>query len=242
MSSLLLIIAVFSFINYGIPWLYARGNKYFLRKFSGRNGEVYITFDDGPGSRLTPQLLELLAKHHAKATFFLLGKNIPGKEAFVEKIISHGHAIASHGYDHLHAWKKMPWQIISDIKKGNLVIDRVTDNDNRIFPFRPPHGKFNLMSLFYLWAKGIPICLWTIDSGDTWPDEKKSVLLAANRVLQDRGGVILFHDFDRATDDNDRYVLEAVQHVLVEGKKTEMVFSTFSGASPRFSLRSFLNS
>lgn len=62
-----------------------------------------MTFDDGPGSSLTPSILSILAESKAKATFFPLGRNIAGREAIVGQIAQQGHDICSHGYDHLHA-------------------------------------------------------------------------------------------------------------------------------------------
>ncbi|MBN1681523.1 MAG: polysaccharide deacetylase family protein [Anaerolineae bacterium] len=57
---------------------------------------VYLTFDDGPSSTVTPQLLDILALYDVKATFFLHGHRIEGNEKIVQRIIREGHAIGNH--------------------------------------------------------------------------------------------------------------------------------------------------
>jgi peptidoglycan/xylan/chitin deacetylase (PgdA/CDA1 family) len=85
-----------------------------------------LTFDDGPGSRLTPAVLDILSDYDAKATFFLLGGNIVGRESIVKRIYDEGHEICSHGYDHINHWKALPGRTLADIEKGWQAINRWT--------------------------------------------------------------------------------------------------------------------
>lgn len=62
---------------------------------------VALTFDDGPNGKYTPALLEGLKERGVHATFFLMGKNIEGKEELVRQIQSDGHLIGNHTYDHV---------------------------------------------------------------------------------------------------------------------------------------------
>jgi peptidoglycan/xylan/chitin deacetylase (PgdA/CDA1 family) len=55
-----------------------------------------LTFDDGPHPATTPALLDVLARHSARATFFLIGERVPGNEAIVGRIAAEGHEIANH--------------------------------------------------------------------------------------------------------------------------------------------------
>jgi peptidoglycan-N-acetylglucosamine deacetylase len=57
---------------------------------------VALTFDDGPHPQTTPQLLDVLARHQARATFFLIGERVPGNEPIVARIAAEGHEIANH--------------------------------------------------------------------------------------------------------------------------------------------------
>jgi peptidoglycan/xylan/chitin deacetylase (PgdA/CDA1 family) len=57
---------------------------------------VYLTFDDGPSSTVTPQVLDILAQYGVKGTFFMHGSRIKGNEAIVQRILREGHAIGNH--------------------------------------------------------------------------------------------------------------------------------------------------
>lgn len=174
---------------------------------------LVLTFDDGPGSSLTPEILDILAERKAKATFFLTGKNIVGREAIVRQILEQGHDIFSHGYDHLHGLKTSPFRVLSDIKRGWAAIDSALGTIRKKYPFRPPNGKLNIISLLYLWLKHVPIVYWSLDSRDTWR-EKPDCQMIVQLAVKTGGAVLLVHDFDRKNKDTSRYVIESVRAAL----------------------------
>jgi peptidoglycan/xylan/chitin deacetylase (PgdA/CDA1 family) len=174
---------------------------------------LVLTFDDGPGSSLTPEILDILAERKAKATFFLTGKNIVGREAIVRQILEQGHDIFSHGYDHLHGLKTSPFRVLSDIKRGWAAIDSALGTIRKKYPFRPPNGKLNIISLLYLWLKQVPIVYWSLDSRDTWR-EKPDYHMIPQLAVKTGGAVLLVHDFDRTNKDTSRYVIESVSAAL----------------------------
>jgi len=174
---------------------------------------LVFTFDDGPGSSLTPEILNILAENKAKATFFLIGRNIVGREAIVRQILEQGHDICSHGYDHLHGLKTSPFRVLSDIKRGWAAIDSALGTIRKKYPFRPPNGKLNIISLLYLRLKHVPIVYWSLDSRDTWR-EKPDCHLVAQLAAKTGGAVLLTHDFDRKNTDTSRYVIESVRAAL----------------------------
>jgi peptidoglycan/xylan/chitin deacetylase (PgdA/CDA1 family) len=184
-----------------------------LKRKAVESNAIVLTFDDGPGRKLTPAILNILAEGKAKATFFLLGRNIPGREAIVRQIAEQGHEICSHGHDHLHYWKVSPFRALSDIRRGWEAIDAALGLKRQKYPFRPPNGKLNIVCLLYLLARQVPIVYWSVDSGDTWrvkPDSHR-IALSAKKA---GGTVSLAHDFDRSNDRTDRLVLESVQSAL----------------------------
>src|SRR5580765_9103480 len=61
---------------------------------------IAMTFDDGPSAKLTPKLLDLLAAHHIKATFFLIGQNVAENPEIVARETREGHEIANHSWSH----------------------------------------------------------------------------------------------------------------------------------------------
>jgi peptidoglycan/xylan/chitin deacetylase (PgdA/CDA1 family) len=214
-----LCIAVFIYI--GAPWIYGKWLRVMLRLKASKFKTLVLTFDDGPGSRLTPVILETLAKKNAKATFFLLGRNITGREQIVRQIAQQGHEICSHGYNHLHHWKVSPMRIIKDIKQGWDAIDAALGSRRGKYPFRPPNGKLNIISLFYLLFCRVPIVYWSLDLGDTWtikPDPQTITLQIENTD----GFVSLAHDFDRSDESADPFVLEYVKTALAIAQKNKL--------------------
>lgn len=201
------------FLYVGVPWIYGQLARRLLGLRAIELEALVLTFDDGPGSSLTPAILNILAEGQAKATFFLLGRNIAGREAIVRQIAEQGHDICSHGYDHLHSLKVSPFRVLSDIKRGWAAIDAALGTMRKKYPFRPPNGKLNIICLLYLLIKQVPIVYWSIDSGDTWrrqPDSLRVALLAEKTG----GAVSLAHDFDRSNENTSRFVVESVRAAL----------------------------
>ncbi|WP_242946795.1 polysaccharide deacetylase family protein [Clostridium haemolyticum] len=62
--------------------------------------KVYLTFDDGPTSKVTLDILDVLKEHNVKATFFVVGKEIQNRETVLKKIYNEGHSIGLHTYSH----------------------------------------------------------------------------------------------------------------------------------------------
>lgn len=224
---ILTIICLAVFLYVGIPFLYGKYLRISLGNKATKSNALILTFDDGPGSRLTPAILDILAEHNVKATFFLLGRNIVGREGIVRQIAEQGHQICSHGYDHLHYWKVSPFRALSDIRRGWEVIGAALGLKRQKYPFRPPNGKLNIVCLLYLLVRQVPIVYWSIDSGDTWqsrPDSHRIAVLAKKAG----GAVSLSHDFDRSDDRVDRLVLESVRSALAMAEEEGMRVLTVS--------------
>lgn len=201
------------FIYIGVPWIYGHLARMLLERRAKERQALVLTFDDGPGSGLTPAILNLLAENKAKATFFLLGRNIAGRETIVKQIAEQGHDVCSHGYDHLHSWKVSPLRALSDIKRGWTAIDSALETRRQKYPFRPPNGKINFICMLYLLFQRVPIVYWSVDSGDTWRRRPDS-LRVAHLLERIGGGVSLAHDFDRKNEDTNMFVIESVRAAL----------------------------
>lgn len=219
---------VLGFLYFGVPWIYGRLLRLSLRNRAVKNRTLVLTFDDGPGNRLTPAILDILSAHNVKATFFLLGRNIAGREPIVRRIQQEGHELCSHGYDHINHWKVSPRRALSDIKRGRQAINEAAGRDDRTYPFRPPYGKLNLISLLYLWIHRVPICYWTLICGDTWPAEKRNSRRVAELAGNAGGAVALAHDFDRTDDSVDDFVLESLNAALETAEQSGMKVRTLT--------------
>ena len=103
-----------------------------------RVNQVALTFDDGPNPIATPRLLETLARHDARATFFLIGQFVLRAPELTRQIAAAGHVIGNHTMTHPY----LPWQSSKRIRQELADCSRVIEDTvgARVTLFRPPHG------------------------------------------------------------------------------------------------------
>jgi peptidoglycan/xylan/chitin deacetylase (PgdA/CDA1 family) len=189
--------------------------------FTSKQKNIYLTFDDGPISEITPWVLEQLKKHHAKATFFCIGKNIEENPAIFDQIYEEGHAVGNHTQNHLNASKTSTESYIKNVIKAQEIINERFKNRKQgaeIFEkslqinsllFRPPYGKLSSKKAKILQKKGFQIIMWDVLSADFDPSISKEKCL--NNVLKNtgNGSILIFHDSKKA-EENLRYALPKV--------------------------------
>lgn len=84
---------------------------------------VYLTFDDGPDDKITPQILDILKQEEVKATFFVLGVNVERYPDVLKRIFEEGHAIGNHSYNHVYKeLYKSPWDFAQQMTKTDEII------------------------------------------------------------------------------------------------------------------------
>ncbi len=149
---------------------------------------AYLTFDDGPHPTYTPQVLDVLRKHGAKATFFVLGSQAQAHPELIDRIAAEGHAIANHTWDHPDLVSKSDQQFADQvIRTQTLLGSRATSC------LRPPYGSVDETVRKRAEDAGMRIVLWTADTND-WRLPGASTI--ARRIvagLHD-GANILMHD------------------------------------------------
>lgn len=199
------VFAIFLLCWFFLPYVLRRRQVAGLRSRCRELRAIVLTYDDGPGSRVTPRLHELLDSFGASATFFPLGCKLEGAETLPDR-----YELGSHSYRHLHAWKNSPMAVYEDIDRGLASVSRLSSC--RLF--RPPHGKLTLATLLQVWARGCSMAWWTIDSSDTWPETVPASRII-DRLAREGGGVILLHDHDRLKyREREEYVIELSRAVL----------------------------
>lgn len=194
-----------------------------LRSQCVATGSLVLTYDDGPGEKLTPQLLDLLASRNAKATFFLTGFRATKHPELVDEIANQGHELACHTHQHLNAWRTWPWRNLSDIDHGYQSLSRWVPQDGR---FRPPFGKMTLLTWARIKQRRAPLGWWTICSGDD-AEVLPDVNAAATKTKRDGGGVVLLHDFDRSQQ-RAEFMLESTSKLLDVAFEQGWTVRTFS--------------
>lgn len=107
---------------------------------SARRGvgpRVALTFDDGPDPAFTPQVLDILARHGARATFFVVGANVERHLALARRIVDEGHTLGNHTYDHAPLTTLSDDQVREQLERGRAAIAPLEHGPLLV---RPPSG------------------------------------------------------------------------------------------------------
>ncbi len=159
-----------------------------LIRVQTREPAVALTFDDGPDPRWTPLLLDLLARHGARATFFMVGKQAVAHRTVVERVAAEDHAIGNHTWDH----PSLP-TLRSPYRRAQLRWARegLAPWGDRLF--RPPYGHQTLASQLDTVAVGYRVVGWNALAED-WLDDPAEVLVARVERRLVPGSIVLLHD------------------------------------------------
>lgn len=176
---------------------------------------IALTFDDGPSLEYTPKVMKILDQENIKATFFMVGKWLPGKRALVRQMVQDGQQIGNHTFDHIKLKGLPADRIQSEVGRANAAIDNCAGLTGERLMVRPPYGARDGAMLSAIHA---PVILWTLDpaAGQQVPGAKmaKFVLTRAKD-----GDVILLHD-------TTQYNLDAVEPIIKGLKARGFTFVT----------------
>lgn len=165
----------------------ASGNQNIDTQLDVHTPRIALTFDDGP-SYYTKELLEGLKEREVCASFFLLGKNIEGREETVKRMYEDGHLIGNHTYDHVKLTALSTDDACKQVDKTRKLIYKITGY-NTLY-VRPPYG---------LWPKEMEYCvtmipvLWDVDPEDWTSGDVDGIVKKVVSSARD-GGIILMHD------------------------------------------------
>lgn len=170
----------------------AQGLVRMHRRFSTARPEVWLTIDDGPDPEDTPRILELLATHGARATFFVIGENALRHPALVQAIAAAGHEVAHHTHTHPLAmfWCATPAWIRRELDAGLEALRRSGVTPTR---FRPPAGVKNPWLAPALRDRGLTCVGWSARGLEVWGGGAEAV---ASRVVRGvrAGSILLLHE------------------------------------------------
>ncbi|ELK45604.1 polysaccharide deacetylase family protein [Bacillus sp. SB49] len=175
---------------------------------------VAITFDDGPSETYTPEILDLLAKYDAKATFFVMGSRAEENPEVIRQTALAGHEIANHTYSHGNIPRMSTTEIKEDLNRTNDVIEGITNTSTTLF--RPPGGYYDTRIINAVNEEGYTFVLWSWhqDTYD-WKQPGAGKIVANVLTKVQNGDIILFHDGggDRSQ------TVQALKKILPELKK-----------------------
>ncbi len=177
-----------------------------------REPAIAFTFDDGPHPVDTPRALEVLARHGARATFFMVGKSAHAHPETVAQVVREGHAVANHGWDH------SSFRLLGSAQRH----EQIRQCAAALAPhgtalFRPPYGEQSLASRLDAGRAGQRVVCFDVVAEDWRDDPAERLVERVMRRLR-RGSIVVFHDTLYTTTDP-RYrdrgpLLEALDTLL----------------------------
>ncbi len=183
-----------------------------------------LTYDDGPNDPYTWRLLEVLERHGAKATFFLIGRFVQQKPEIAHAIVAAGHAIGNHTWDHPKLIFASSAEVRRQLQQTQQAIFDATGIEPKLF--RPPFGGRRPATLRVARAMGLQPIMWNVSCYDWKAKSAEEIVGRAERQI--RGGdVILLHDgeYHRIGVDRSRS-LEASDRILARYKAEGYEFVT----------------
>lgn len=154
---------------------------------------VALTFDDGPYSPYTEQILDVLKEHHVPATFFVVGQNVEKYPEVVRRIVDEGHQLGNHTYHHVDLLKGDRKTIAEEIDHTNRVLKTITGTTPHVV--RPPHGFRDPVVMEIMAERGLKVVEWSIMSRD-WTNPGVEVIVDRTTSKVKNGSIILLHDGD----------------------------------------------
>jgi peptidoglycan/xylan/chitin deacetylase (PgdA/CDA1 family) len=149
------------------------------------DGGVYLTFDDGPHSEITPWLLDYLKSEKITATFFLLGEHAEKYPNLVQTIREHGHDIGNHGHKHLRFGEVSSDEYFENYLKGKAW--------QTINYFRPPYGKIDKEMAKRIGSES-KLAMWSWLSYDYDLEVPSNVILRKLDKQIRVGDILVFHE------------------------------------------------
>jgi peptidoglycan-N-acetylglucosamine deacetylase len=157
---------------------------------------IALTYDDGPNPGLTPQLLELLDRHDAKATFLLIGKWAEREPELIRETVARGHAIGNHTFTHPTMPAHSADWIREDLRRCREAVEasgeRFSTVDGAAL-MRPPYGRRRPGTLRTLRDEGYVPVTWSI-TGYDWLAHTTAKAITRRCLRSKEGDVILLHD------------------------------------------------
>ena len=151
---------------------------------------VYLTFDDGPSPQVTPHILDILQRHNARATFFMVGENAFRHPELVEQVLAHGHSVGNHTMHHTQGRHTTLGQYLDDVEaEASLLNTRL---------FRPPHGLMRREQYKEL-QKQYEIVMFDIVTRDYDSRVTPQQILENVKRYTRPGSIIVFHDSLKAS-------------------------------------------
>ncbi|MEO5800630.1 MAG: polysaccharide deacetylase family protein, partial [Gemmatimonadales bacterium] len=167
----------------------------FLVRGPAGGSAVALTFDDGPHPDITPRLLDALARHEIRATFFVIGREAERYPALISRIVAEGHAIGHHSWSHSEPSATSTKTLMAEVTRCRELLRDITGTS--IDRFRPPKGQLTVSKLGALLRTGQRVVLWSVDPKDYLLTDAAPLTHWAATSALPGGTIALLHDTHR---------------------------------------------
>ena len=200
-QQMLLLIPVYLII---LGWgVFDIGSQFFIPTFwKGKKGEVSFTFDDGPDPEVTPKVLDVLREANVKAAFFVIGRIAEKHPELVRQMVSEGHAVGNHTYNHDYVFSKAAAE--KQVTEGQEVIEKIIGKKPKYF--RPPFGVMTPEIASAIRKEKCAVIGWDLRSQDGRIRTKEATINRVKSHLK-KSTVLLFHDTNPTTPDALREII-----------------------------------
>lgn len=191
---------------------------------TGSSGTIALTFDDGPNPSVTPELLELLGRHGAKATFFLIGRFAREQSSLTQEIAQRGHCVGNHTETHPSLVFLSSGRIQDELSRCDEAIGNAIGARPRWM--RPPYGfRSPFLSGIVERRSYQGVVMWSRMARDWEPQPIEGVI---KRLRGAKGGdIVLLHDGDHRKLHGDRgHTVKALEHWLPRWRDAGLKFVT----------------
>lgn len=154
--------------------------------------DVYLSFDDGPHPEHTPALLDLLDAQGARASFFLIGRQVERYPGLVKRIVDAGHALGNHSYSHASFDTLSLHEQLHEIERTDRLL--ATFDGQPRHGFRPPRGRLSLPLMLHFARHRRRIVYWSYDSRDYRLPAAGELVRQLLDTPPVAGDIVLLHD------------------------------------------------
>jgi peptidoglycan/xylan/chitin deacetylase (PgdA/CDA1 family) len=162
-----------------------------IRRGPAEGRRVALTFDDGPDPEVTPRVLDVLAAHGVRASFFCVGRRAAAARDVIRRMADEGHDVLSHGWSHASLWRCSPARTDAEVGRAHGLLTTLSGRAPAFF--RPPWGMLNAALPGVLQRHGARAVLWSLQTEGLRPVHPEAqVARVAARIHP--GAIVDLHD------------------------------------------------